>query len=195
MSIVKVLALLILFTAGVTKVSAQCDSLPHLGEIYHCVVLSDGTKVLFVDGSSEIVESEVSATFRVNGYTDDPCGVLLENIEFNSKSITVALGEFNTFINPNAPPSTAQIISNVPGETFPATLTIELYLAATAEARPGFTFISEGPFILRNTNVTSLPLANVRVKQEGSNIVLRSLTGAPIGSIGGVDVVLNGDEE
>ena len=166
MRIIKIFSLLGLLAVGPTIASAQCDSLPPRGTIYHCFITSGG-KVLIVDGATEPAESVAEATFAVTGYTSNPCGVLLSTLEFESKSFTVSLGELTTTLQPGTP-STATITQTDPGSPslFPAELEISLNLYGTATALPGKQFKTVSPLILRSTGeINELPLSSVQVKQ------------------------------
>ncbi len=196
MRMAKILSLLGMLAAGTTVASAQCDDLPPIGTIYHCIIVAGG-KILVVNGSDEAVNSEAAATFEVSSYTSDPCGVILSDLGFSSKSISLTLGEFTTFTNPGSR-SSATITQSIPGSRsiLPANLSISLELSATSSAAPGTTFRAPTPLVLQSTApITSLPLSNVEVRQVGGTIGFfpDRVSSTPVG-LKDVDVTLSGEE-
>jgi hypothetical protein len=168
------LAMASMFTAAYAQ---PCDGLPPIGTIYNCVVLSNGTKVLVTD-ISEVAGSTIYATFRVTGYTDNPCSVVLQDVAFSSQSQSISLGDFNTYTKPFEKPSQATITQNREGKSlFPATLDIELNLFATAKAIDG-ELEGDKPLQLINPELLSLPLDDVRVEQK-EPVVFSDKNGKP----------------
>lgn len=195
MRITTIFSLLGMLAASTTVASAQCNDLPPIGTIYHCIIVSGG-KILVVNGSDEAVNSEAAATFEVSEYTSNPCGVVLSERGFSSKSFSLTLGEFTTFTNPGSR-SSATITQSIPGSPslLPASLNISLELSATASAVPGTTFRAFNPLVLESTApITSLPLSNVEVRQVTGSIGFfpDRPTTIPVG-LKEVDVVLSSD--
>jgi hypothetical protein len=163
----RALTLGIFLAATATAAYAQCDGLPPIGTVYTCAVLPGGGKVLVVNGKEEPVESTVRATFRVTGYTSNPCAVVLENIAFSSSSISLTLGEFNTYTSPGGS-SGATITQNGEGKSLlPATLNIALNLTANVGGKE---FKSDVPLQLQNTDVQSLDFKDLKVEQSEKEV-------------------------
>lgn len=167
MRIMRALTLGIFLALTATAAYAQCDGLPPVGTVYTCVVLPGGQKILVVDGTEEPVGSTAYATFRVTGYTSDPCAVVLENLAFTSSSFSLSLGEFRTYTTPGAP-SGATITQNRKGESLlPATLDIAVNLTADVQGKQ---FTSDGPLRLQNTDVQSLDFKDLKLEQSEKEV-------------------------
>lgn len=148
-----------LFAAA--QASAQCPDLPPIGTPYTCYFVNGG-KVVVTPGGPVPSNSTGSATVYVVGHNTNPCEAILSPEQFGS----TGQGRLGTLSSSLAPGSPVSRLTGNNATLFPASLELNLNLQVTASSLNG-TFTSQGPLKLRASNIRSLPLKNVDVKQVG----------------------------